>query len=147
MHYLLAAIIFLAPHLGRTVARTYARIIRTEAARKDIDPLLVVSFIHHETYKKWRTRIKSPTNDYGLTQVHVAARGSATFLGREEELYDPKTNIREWCRLAHMWRAYHQRACVGAKHHWWAHMKWGYKIKPTKEHPGESVAEIYERLK
>jgi hypothetical protein len=170
MHYLLAAIMFLAPHLPKTVAKGYARIINVEAARKRIDPLLVVSFIHVETARQWNSRLHSVTNDFGLTQVHVAANGSASFLGREEELYNPATNIREWSRLADMWRAYHKRECgtrrmecyegipgVWAQswcitkvvrqpdHPWWAHLKWGYRVKDT-EH-AMKVKRVYEGLK
>jgi len=148
MHYLLAAIVFLAPHIGKPVAKNYARIIKTEAARKDIDPLLVVSFIHVETFRKWNPRTKSTTNDYGLCQVHVAERGSARFLGREEELYIPKVNIREWTRLAAMWRNYHHTKEDPAEaqgHMWWAHLKWGYKVK----NPGHAmkVTKLYTLLK
>jgi hypothetical protein len=145
MHYLLAAILFLAPHLSKPTARNYARIIRTEAARKQIDPLLVVSFIHVETFKRWDPRVKSVTNDYGLCQVHVAVRGSARFLGREEELYNPRTNVHEWVRLADMWRAYHRRACNDHHHLWWAHLKWGYRVKDQKH--AHKVRQIFEMLK
>ena len=119
------------------------RIIKTEAARKDVDPLLVVSFIHVETARSWNKRTKSKTNDYGLTQVHVAARGSARFLGREEELFVPRTNIREWVRLADMWRAYCKRE-GHTDHQWWAHLKWGYKVK--NPHHTMKVTKLYEFL-
>lgn len=168
MHYLLAAIMFLAPHVPKTVAKDYAKIINVEAARKQIDPLLVVSFIHVETFRKWDPKVKSVTNDYGLCQVHVAARGSANFLGREEELFRPKTNIREWVRLADMWRAYHYRECEihtqvcyddptegpfgctdevlhKANHPWWAHLKWGYRVK-DREH-AMKVKRVYDSLR
>ena len=168
MHYLLAAILFLAPHLSKPTARNYARIIKTEAVRKQIDPLLVVSFIHVETFRRWDPRVKSVTNDYGLCQVHVAVRGSARFLGREEELYNPRTNVREWVRLADMWRAYHYRECEihtkvcyhdpeegpwgcenmvlhKADHPWWAHLKWGFKVKDQKH--AMKVRNIFEMLR
>jgi hypothetical protein len=141
----------LAPHrVSPRRARHLARIIQREAKRRKIDVFLLVSFIHEES--DWNPRLRSKTNDFGLTQVHVAARGSATFLGREAELYDPQTNIREWARLAAMWRGYHQRECEvrvkvcyggadgkpwsctmellhPADHPWWSHLKWGYKVK------------------
>jgi len=166
MHYLLAAILFLAPHIGRPTAKKYTRIIRTEATRGDVDPLLVVSFIHVETVKRWDPRTKSVTNDYGLCQVHVAARGSDRFLGREEELYKPKVNVREWVRLANMWRNYHRKNCevwhqicysgpegpwgcsneriAESSHPWWAHLKWGYKVKNTKH--ADKVGALYKSL-
>lgn len=122
-----AAIQSLAPR--RVPAKRYARIIHWEARRRDIDPFLIVAFIHIES--TWNPRAKSPTADYGLTQVHVAVNGSATFLGREEALYDPATNIHEWGRLAVMWRNYHRRECPHT-HLWWAHLKFGYRVKNTE---------------
>jgi hypothetical protein len=140
-----SAIRRLAPRLPRATARRYARIIDQEAARRDIPGLLVVAFIHVETGRKWNPRLVSPTDDYGLTQVHVAARGSETFLGREEQLFDPRTNIREWCRLAAMWRDYHARTCIPGKHRWWAHLAWGYRVKDTTH--AEKVLRLYRWLK
>ena len=140
-HTLQEAIRWVAPR--HVPARRYARIIRSEAKRKDIDPFMVVAFIHVETARKWNPRLKSPTNDFGLTQVHVAVKGSARFLGREEELYNPRTNIREWCRLAAMWRDYHNRACY-EKHPWHSHLKWGYRVKDT-EH-ADKVLGVYQSL-
>jgi len=162
------AILRLAPRyqVGPRLAKQYARIVQQEARRRKVDPLLVVSFIQVETARKWNPRLKSPTNDFGLTQVHVAVNGSARFLGREEELYDPRTNVREWVRLAAMWRAYHQRECevhaeicysgpegpwgcnkmriAGSRHPWWAHLKWGYRVKNT-EH-AQKVTGVYRWL-
>jgi hypothetical protein len=131
----------LAPHLSRVVAKKYSKIINRETSKKLIDPLLLIAFIHSES--NWRKRLRSFTNDYGLTQVHVAERGSATFLGRETELYDPNTNIKEWCRLAAMWRNYHARTCK-ISHHWWSHLKWGYLIKKSKT--SGNIERIYELL-
>jgi hypothetical protein len=126
-------------------AMRWARIIDQEAARRLIDPLLVVAFIHVETGRRWDPRLVSPTADYGLTQVHVAVRGSETFLGREEQLFDPRTNIREWCRLAAMWRDYHARTCIPGKHRWWAHLQWGYRVRDTTH--AEKVLRLYRWLK
>lgn len=148
------AIRWLAPYrVSSARARRYARIIHQESMRKKVSGFLVVAFIHVETAKAWNPWLHSPTNDFGLTQVHVAARGSETFLGREEELYDARTNIREWVRLAAMWRAYHQRECGQDEqndheqsgqddHPWWAHMKYGYRVKPDISH-ALKVARLY----
>lgn len=135
----------LKPWMAPARAKLYARIIASEAPRRAIDPLLVVSFIQSETAGGWNERLVSRTADYGLTQVHVAPRGSARFLGRERELFDPRTNVREWVRLAAMWRAYHERACEPGAHLWWAHLKWGYVIKDPET--GYKVLQIYEWLK
>jgi len=138
------AIRHLAPHIGPRTACGYARIVRREAARKDLHAFLVLSFIHVETLRKWNPRLVGPTNDYGLTQIHVAERGSDRFLGREAKLFDPQTNIREWCRLAAMWRAYHVRTCSDS-HLWWAHMKYGYRVKSDVSH-ALKVLRIFEEL-
>lgn len=146
------AIELLAPR--HVPAARYARIVRKMAMHRAVHPLLVVAFIQVESAKSWNPRLVSRTNDYGLTQVHVAERGSARFLGREHELYDPATNVREWVRLAAMWRNYHQRKCevrvevcysgpegpwgcsmevlTHSNHRWWAHLKWGYVVKNTE---------------
>jgi len=134
VHRIKQAIIQLAPRHVQPLARQYACIIRQEASRRNVDSFLVVAFIHVETAKHWNPRLRSKTNDFGLTQVHVAPRGSADFLGREGELYDPRTNIREWARLAAMWRAYHVRTCKVGGHLWWAHLKYGYRVKPDLSH-------------
>jgi hypothetical protein len=140
--YVLSAILSLAPQIGLPTARAYARIIYQETTRRGLDPLLLVAFVDHES--NWNPRTRSHTNDYGLAQVHVAVRGSAKFLGREYELYRPRTNLREWCRLAAMWRDYHERSCAGKKHRWWKHLKWGYRVKDP--HPDEIDA-LYQKLK
>jgi len=122
------AILWLAPgRVSDRTARRYAKIIHREARRRSIHGFLFLAFIHTES--RWNPRMRSSTDDFGLAQVHVAVRGSARFLGREAELYDPETNIREWGRLAAMWRDYHARSCHGASHRWWDHLKWGYRVR------------------
>jgi len=138
----LAAILSLAPWLPKSTAREYAKIIRVEAARRNIHPYLFVAFATVES--TWNAQARSATADFGLMQVHVARRGSARFLGREHELFRPRTNIREWGRLAAMWKGYHKRTCEIpikvcdtenctrerlSSHVWWAHLKWGYRPK------------------
>jgi hypothetical protein len=135
------AIRSVAPPLPRSTVRQYARIIYQETGRRGIDPLLLVAFITNES--RWNPRTKSVTNDFGLAQVHVAVRGSAKFLGREHELYVPRTNLREWSRLADMWRAYHLRTCDLRDHTWWQHLRWGYKVKERTSR----IDDIYEQLK
>jgi hypothetical protein len=136
-----AAIQSLAPR--RVPAKRYARIIHREARRRNIDPFLIVAFIHIES--TWNSQAKSSTDDFGLTQVHVAVNGSATFLGREEALYDPATNIREWGRLAVMWRNYHERTCKDDDHPFYSHLKWGRRVKDT-EH-ADRVSVLYKNLR
>jgi len=126
---LVAAVMWLAPAQSHKVTKTYADLIAFEAMWYDIDPLLIVSIIQIES--GFKPNKKSPTNDYGLMQVHVARRGSGNFYGRERLLFDPRVNIREGTRILAMWRNYHNRWCKG-DHPWWAHYKWGKKVRGIK---------------
>lgn len=133
MNALALAIFFLAPHLGHTTVREYARIIHAESGRRRLDPWEFVAYVHVES--RWNTRMVSKTNDWGLGAVHVAVRGSARFLGREHELWNPRVNLRETARLYAMWTRYHERECGrrrGRPHPALAHMKYGYRVKGTE---------------
>jgi hypothetical protein len=125
MKSIILAITFLMPGLSQPIAKKYADLIVFEARWYKIKPKLVVSLIDVES--KWSRLKKSVTNDYGLMQVHVSKRGSETFYGRESELYDPRTNIREGVRILAMWKHYHETKCKG-DHPFWAHYKWGKKV-------------------
>lgn len=126
LYMLAAAIMWLAPAQPHANVKKYVDLITFESKWYRVDPLLIVSIIQVES--GWRTRKRSVTNDYGLMQVHVARRGSSNFYGRENELFDPRTNIREGTRLLAMWKAYHTRWCKG-DHPYWSHYKWGKKVK------------------
>lgn len=126
MLYLVSAIMWLAPWLPPERVKLYADLIHFEARWYKVDPLLVVSVIQIES--GWRPDKRSVTSDYGLMQVHVAVRGSSNFLRRERELLDPRVNVREGTRILAMWREYHTRWCHGP-HAFWAHYKWGKKVK------------------
>jgi len=134
----LQVILLLAPSLPKSAAIQYADLIVFEAKWYNIDPLLITSLIEVES--NWNARKRSRTNDYGLMQVHVARRGSSNFYGREQELYDPRINIREGTRIAWMWRNYHNKWCKG-DHPWWAHYKWGKYVKGTVH--AEKVLSLY----
>lgn len=124
------AICSLAPHVPPRTARSYARMIEQEADFQQIAATWLAAYVWVES--RYKPDHRSPTNDYGLGQVHVAARGSATFLGREHELYNPRVNLRETARIAAMWRGYHDRKCGELPGHgYWSHMKWGRRIKST----------------
>lgn len=140
MHALALAIFFLAPQLGPSTAREYARIIHVESSRHELDPWEFIAYVHVES--RWNARMVSKTNDWGLGQVHVAWRGSARFLGREHELWNPRVNLCETARLYVMWTRYHERECKQRRrlHPALAHMKYGYRVKGT-EH-AERVLEL-----
>lgn len=129
MLYLIAAIMWLTPTQSHVKIQKYADLIAFESRWYNMDPLRVLAIIQIES--GWRARKKSVTNDYGLMQVHVARRGSSNFYGREKELYDPRTNIREGVRILAMWKQYHKKYCKGA-HPFVAHYKWGKYVKNTE---------------
>lgn len=131
MPYIVAAILWLVPHLGHVKAAEYAKLIVFESRWYRVDPFDVLSIIQVES--RWNTKKKSVTNDYGLMQVHVARRGSSRFLGRTRELLDPATNIREGTRILDMWLRYHEKYCKPGSHDPIAHYKWG-KVVKNDEH-------------
>ena len=122
LYFILAAIVWLSPTQGRVKSAKYADLITFESQWYGMDPFRVTAIIQIES--GWKARKKSVTNDYGLMQVHVARRGSSNFYGREKELYDPRTNIREGVRILAMWKQYHKTHCRD-DHPFVAHYKWG----------------------
>jgi soluble lytic murein transglycosylase-like protein len=106
---LVAAILTLSPGMPAGRASDLADVILREARWYDVDPFDVVAVITVES--AWKSDKKSKTHDFGLMQVHTARNGSARFWGRERELLDPRTNIREGVRILSMWQRYHKRQC------------------------------------
>jgi len=151
------AIVSIAPHVPQRTARSYARIIEQESAFRDIAATWLAAHVWVES--RYKPDHISRTNDHGLGQVHVAVNGSARFLGREWLLQVPRVNLRETVRIADMWRSYHNRECgepwaeepwanprpsrgwpawlypggmfEPSRHSYWAHMKWGRRVKGT----------------
>lgn len=128
-HTVLAAILFLAPHLGMGTARLYSRLIRTEASRYHVDPMLVVAIIHVETAKTWDPALRSATDDRGLMQVHVSASSNPGLVGREDILFNPKVGIHYGVKTLAMWQAFHKRACLVEWHPYWGHYQYGYLVR------------------
>jgi soluble lytic murein transglycosylase-like protein len=127
---ILAAILWMAPHVGEQQGKSYADIIAFEARRYRVHPALVIAIGYGES--RWRNGEVSKTNDYGLLQIHVNSRGSNRFYGREKELLEPRVNIREGFRILDMWRNHHNRWCGDKPHPWWAHYKYGRIVKSIK---------------
>lgn len=127
LYWISAVILWLSPYQSHTTVAKYADLVAFESKWYKIDPLLVLAFIQVES--GWNTRKKSITNDYGLMQVHVARIGSARFYGHEKELYNPRVNIREGVRILAMWKQFHEKYCKDEDHPFWAHNKWGRKVK------------------
>jgi len=114
---LVAVIMALSPGMTSTRAAVLADTILRESRWYDVDPYLVASVITIES--GWKTDKRSSTHDFGLMQVHTARNGSSRFWGREKELLDPKTNVREGVRILAMWQGYHERGCEV-----WANIGW-----------------------
>lgn len=129
LYAIIAAIMWLSPVQGHHKSAKYADLIEFEARWYHMNPFRIMALIQVES--GWKPRKKSVTNDYGLMQVHVARRGSSNFYGRERELYEPRTNIREGTRILAMWYHYHKKHCKG-DHPFVAHYKWGKYVKNTE---------------
>ena len=145
MTVLLAAILFLAPHVGHDQAKIYGAVIQREAARYGIDPLLVVAVIDRETGGSWNPKARSRTNDFGLMQVHVSVTTYSGYLRRPERLFNPKVNIRLGVRLLGMWQQYHRSNCPKDSHPWWSHYQHGVKVT-DRGASGKRVGRVYSLL-
>jgi len=141
---ILAAILFLAPHLDASYAAHYSRLIIHESKRQRIDPLLVMTIIHVETAKSWKMSVKSDTHDFGLMQVHVSKKSNAHLLGFEEVLFQPAVNINYGVRTLAMWRNYHAKNCNDEDHPFWSHYQWGYRVRDLTW--TQKVSNLYNRL-
>lgn len=133
----LAALLLLHPSPNRVSIRDYAQHITTEAARVDIDPLLVVALIHREG--RWNPKARSGKGDFGLMQIR--AKVFRRFRANPTKLFDYRVNITVGIEALAMWRDYHQKNCKGKKHHWWAHYQHGVKVGNNRS------AERVERLR
>lgn len=127
MSWILAAILWLAPHLGQPRAEVLAAVTAREARQHSLDPLIVISYV--QTESRWRSWLKSKTEDSGLGQVHVSATTNPELLGYQRALLNPEYNLAVTASMMRMWRNYHERECDGGDHHWLDHMKYGYQPK------------------
>jgi hypothetical protein len=129
--YVLAAILWLAPHLDYISAKNYAKWVARESTKYKVDPLLMIAVVHVETAKSWNKISSSATRDYGLMQIHVSLTTNPHLLGSENILFNPKINFNYGARALAMWKNYHNRQCKD-DHPFWAHYAWGYKVKNIK---------------
>jgi hypothetical protein len=145
LKHVLLAIMFLINSHGRkdNNAGRYADLIVFESKWYDIDPYLISSLIDVES--GWNESKISKTHDFGLMQVHTAKNGSSRFWGKEVQLLDPRTNIREGIRILAMWRNYHVKYCNNKTHHFLSHYKWGKIIRSTDH--AEKVLKLYDEVK
>jgi thymidylate kinase len=140
-----AALIFMlaTPATTEQVGR-YVSLIAEASLEHDIDPLLIVATIHHETGGRWDPNVVGRTRDYGLMQTHVSKSTNPQFRGREHLLLDPRVNIQVGVSALAYWKKYHFRSCK-KPHKWWSHYKWGYNVK--NNYYGRTVGKIYDRLR
>jgi soluble lytic murein transglycosylase len=144
----LMAIVWLHPAMERDpVTRTIAGAIVREAARHELDPLLVVAKISAES--RFSRRARSRTNDWGLMQIHVSRTTYPKYRGREKTLLtDVRLNIRLGVRLLGFWKRYHDKHCRPGDHLWWIHYQHGRRVikKGRAAGAGRRVLKIYQKL-
>jgi soluble lytic murein transglycosylase-like protein len=122
------------PSISFRRALSYADVIAVESKKYDVDPKLVVSIAWHES--GFRSKLVSPTDDYGLLQVHWSP-GAPWLKGlAKEDLLSPYTNLKVGIRELAWWRKQHEERCNG-EHPYFSHYKWGYKVKNAKY--GDSI--------
>jgi hypothetical protein len=131
MKIILAAILFIAPHLERSESIKYkvgqwAKVIHAMSQSQQIDPFLIIAIIKAES--NFRTDQTSRTHDHGLMQLHVSRTTFAELRGREWLLKSPTLNIYLGVKHLNMFRKWHYRKCK-PDHVWWRHYKWGFKRK------------------
>lgn len=147
MKLVVAAILFLSPSVSHKRAERYSSRIIKEAKRRKVDPLLVVSIIHHETGGTWREKLRSRTNDYGLMQIHVGPKVHQKYIGREHLLYRPGVNIYWGIRFLKIARWWHRKRCRRKAHHsWWVHYNWGFRVPKNRRYE-RSVRSILDRVR
>lgn len=146
LQLVISAILFLAPSMSPHRARNYAILVTREAAHRKVNPLVVVSVIHHETGGTWRARLRSHTNDYGLMQVHVSQTTHRRYTGREHLLYRPKLNIYLGTRFLGIAKKWHLKNCRKKNHKWWSHYNWGFRVLKNRRYE-RSVSKILNRLR
>lgn len=147
MKILVAAILWLAPHVGLERATTYAALIDAASECYGLDPLLVVAEIQLEDRGRWRENAVSRTSDYGLAQLHVSTTTHPEYLGLEHLLFEPDRNIWMAARLLNYWKRHHDRNCLkfGREDHpWWAHYQWGNRVRNLGS--AKRVGRLYRQL-
>lgn len=93
VHLLVAAMRLSRPELGDNEAQIYAASLNQMALRADIDPLLAVAIVHHESHW-YPARVSEDGEDYGLGQVR------ARYLSPCREDEDPLWAPSEACQQA-----------------------------------------------
>lgn len=143
MDVLALVIALLLPRATHETITTYAEVIHNVAQDSDVDPLLVVAVIQHETGGKWNPRAVGKTRDYGLMQLHVSKTTNSKYLGNEKALFDLRKNVEVGVASLTYWRKYHGRC--KHRHKWWGHYKWGNRVKNDRY--ANKIERIHRTLK
>ncbi len=143
MQIILAAILFLSPHLDKETATKYANVIHTMSKTQEMDPFLIISIIRAES--NFAHNRKSKTNDFGLMQLHVSRTTFRELRGYGTLLYDPELNVYLGTKHLRMFRKWHHKKC-GPDHLWWRHYKWGFKKKFPNDKWAVRVLAFHQRL-
>lgn len=93
-----------APHIAKAVAKY--------STKRNLDPVLIVSVIKHES--NFKRKSKSRTNDYGLMQIHCPRQDYMWWCKRRERLFKIRRNIQVGTYIMHLKR----NRCKHKKGHW-----------------------------
>jgi len=91
----------------------------------DINPLLVIAVIHHES-RGYKGAHNKNTHDHGLMQIHCPSVNYAPWCKNVKKLQQLKHNIKTGIYLLYL----KKRGCVGKhshKSHWVRHNNWHNK--------------------
>lgn len=104
------------------------KIVREEARRYGLDPLLVAAVIYRESRFKNRTCYRG---SHGLMQIQLYEKGKRTCratMARAKALglYDPRKNIRHGLRLMRWWRSWWELHHKNDGYHWLLHYNQGF---------------------
>ena len=112
-----------------SAAGPYMPTIEQESRKHELDPLLVVAVIWHESRFHVRACYRGA---HGLMQIQVRSRSckrSAGFAGRKG-LYDPDKNIRRGVELLAWWKSWWKKHPRRKRYHWLLHYNQGFGVCP-----------------
>lgn len=98
-----------------------ARTVCKYSAKYEVDPVLVVALMKHES--DFRVRSYHRAGDYGLMQIHAEHRFGAKWINRKRcNLYGIDCNIAKGVKFLAIWK----KACKKHRHksHWLRHYNW-----------------------
>ena len=120
-----------SPKLPQEKVQQYAELIAKESTKWEINPIIVVSIMWHES--NFKNAGNNKTNDRGLMQVHWH-KSSPWLRGLKPlDLMKPAVNIKAGVHELAWWKDFHYTRCAWKSNHpWWSHYKWGVKVKNKK---------------